>query len=68
MTTNIPDYTEIDPATSLLTPKELAYYLRKHVTYVYKMTQRGFPMAAGLATLDSAQEWLRNNPGFRRDG
>ena len=58
---------EIDPARSLLRPKELAFYLGHHVSYVYRLKQEGFPMPAGLATLTEARAWLRDNPGFRRD-
>ena len=42
----------------LLTCKELAFKLRKHVSYVYAMRQRGFKMPANRCTLDDALRWL----------
>ena len=42
----------------LLTTKELAAKLRRHVTYIYAMKRQGFRMTARLATLREAQEWL----------
>jgi hypothetical protein len=46
----------------LLTPKELAYALRKARSYVYAMKRRGFPMPGGTARLSEARAWLVRNP------
>jgi len=48
--------------TELLTPKELAAALKRHVNYVYWMRRRGFRMVAYRTTLTAALEWLKANP------
>src|SRR5436190_7522986 len=45
-----------------LTAKELAARLRKHTTYIYAMTRRGFPMPDRTATLQQALDWLTTHP------
>jgi len=49
-----------------LTAKELAARPRKHATYIYAMTRRGFPMPGRTATLRQALDWLTKNPHPRR--
>lgn len=49
----------------MLTVKELARTLRKHISYVYAMRSLGFQMPAGLATLQEARAWLVNHPSPR---
>ncbi|MCC5807591.1 MAG: hypothetical protein JJU00_14805 [Opitutales bacterium] len=56
---------EIMPTPRLLAPKELAYYLNRHVNFVYLMRKAGFPMPANRATLESALRWIDNNPDWR---
>jgi len=47
----------------LLTPKELAAQLRKHISYIYAMKRAGFQMPGGVARLEAALAWLiRNRP------
>jgi hypothetical protein len=46
----------------LLSCKELAEALRRHVRYVYAMRAKGFVMPGGSATLTEAREWLAKNP------
>ena len=46
----------------LLTPKELAFVLKRNVTYVYAMRRRGFAMVCYRTTLKAALEWLLRNP------
>lgn len=46
----------------LLSVKELAFELGRHTSYVYRMTQVGFPMNGGRTTLRQAREWLSRNP------
>lgn len=53
--------------SDLLTPKELAFELKPHITYVYAMCKSGFKMPGGTATLKEAREWLRDHPEFTRD-
>lgn len=60
-----PDYSEIDPATTPLSQKELAHYLRRSTEYVRAMKKAGFQMPHGTATLGSAHAWLRRHPNFR---
>lgn len=50
----------------LLTCKELADALKRHVTYVYAMRRSGFVMVGGLATVRQAMAFLRRNPQPRR--
>jgi hypothetical protein len=50
----------------LLTAKELAAVLKRHVAYVYAMKRNGFPMPARRATVTDALEWLLENPAPRR--
>ena len=57
---------EIMPTPRLLAPKELAYYLNRHVNFVYLMRRAGFPMPGHRATLESALRWLDANPGWRQ--
>lgn len=47
--------------TDRLTAKELAFRLRRHVSYVYAMKRRGFQMTGGTASMDEALRWLRKN-------
>jgi hypothetical protein len=51
----------------LMTPKELAFYLRgtRGAHYVYSMKAWGFSMPGGTATLREARAWLKENPDFR---
>lgn len=49
----------------LLTSKELAYALKRSVTYVYAMRAQGFIMPGGRATLREAQSFLARNPAPR---
>jgi hypothetical protein len=46
----------------LLSSKELAELLGRHVSYVYSMRRGGFRMIAGRTSLASALLWLRDNP------
>lgn len=46
----------------LITCKELACLLKRHVSYVYAMKKRGFRMVAGRTTLSAALHWLEKNP------
>ena len=50
----------------LLTPKELAYELRRDISYVRAMVRLGFPMPGDRCTLTEAREWLALNPKPRR--
>lgn len=43
----------------LLTCKELAAALKRHVSYVQAMRRRGFKMPGGTATLSEARAFLR---------
>jgi len=43
----------------LLTRKELAAALRRHVSYVSAMKRRGFVMPGGTATLGEARSFLK---------
>jgi hypothetical protein len=52
----------------LLTSKELATALRRHVTYVYAMRLLGFEMPGGTATLSEARAWLVSNRPPRGNG
>ena len=49
----------------LLTPKELAVKLRRHVNYVYAMRKAGFIMPGGLTTFGAALAWLVRHPNPR---
>ena len=49
----------------LLSSKELAYYLGRHVNYIYLMKKAGFPMPGKRATLASAVHWLEHHPNWR---
>lgn len=49
----------------LMTRKELASALRKHVTYISAMKRQGFQMPGRVATLSSAIEFLQHNPSPR---
>ena len=60
-----PNYSEIDPAKTPLSQKELAYYLRRSTEYVRAMKKAGFQMSCGTATLMSAHAWLGRHPNFR---
>ncbi len=52
----------------LLTCKELAVLLKRHVSYVYAMRRAGFRMPGGTATLVEARQWLRRHrPAFRTE-
>jgi hypothetical protein len=42
----------------LLTAKELAWKLKRNVSYVRRMTSCGFKMVAGRTTLEAAMVWL----------
>ena len=53
---------EIEP---FLSAKELAYYLGRHVNYIYLMKKAGFPMPGRRATLSDAIQWLEANPNWR---
>jgi hypothetical protein len=46
----------------LLTPKELAFELKRPPSYVYAMVRRGFAMPGWRATLTEARGWLLENP------
>ena len=48
-----------------LSAKELAYYLGRHVNYIYLMKKAGFPMPGRRATLREAVRWLEENPNWR---
>lgn len=50
----------------LLTPKELAGQLKRHVSYVYAARRRGMPMPAYRTTLGAALAWLSKNPFPRK--
>lgn len=50
----------------LLTCKELAWSLNKNVSYIYAMRKAGFHMPGGVATVESAIEWLAENPDFSK--
>lgn len=50
----------------LLSSKELAARLKRHVKYVYAMRARGFRMVAGRTTLAAALAWLARNPQPRK--
>lgn len=45
----------------LLSAKELAGKLKRHVSYVRQMTRTGFKMVAGRTTLEAAMIWLAEN-------
>jgi hypothetical protein len=45
--------------SELLTRKELAAALKRHVSYVSAMRRKGFKMPGGTATLAEAREFLR---------
>jgi hypothetical protein len=49
----------------LLTAKELAARLRKHVSYVYAMRREGFRMPGRVATIRAALVWLARHSGPR---
>ncbi len=49
----------------LLTCKELAVLLKRHLSYVYAMRRAGFTMPGNTATLAEAREWLRHNKPAR---
>jgi hypothetical protein len=49
----------------LLTCKELAAVLRKHVSYVYAMRRQGFRMPAGVASVAMAFRFLGRVPNPR---
>jgi hypothetical protein len=55
----------MDPKSDLLTAKELAQQIRKHVTYVYAMRRLGFPMPGRVATLSAALRFLQKHPAPR---
>lgn len=61
----VPDYSEIDPATTPLNQKELAFYLRRSTEYVRAMKKAGFQMPHGTTTLHAAHRWLHQHPKFR---
>ena len=46
----------------LLSAKEIADKLGRHVSYVYAMKHRGFPMPGGRSTIGAALAWLVRNP------
>jgi hypothetical protein len=46
----------------LLTPKELAQFLRRHISFVWAMRRCGFRMPGGVATLDAALDFLVKVP------
>ena len=46
----------------LLTCKELAWILKRHVGYVYKARQLGFRMPGGRATVRQFIRWLSIHP------
>jgi hypothetical protein len=50
------------PARELLTSKELAGALKRHVSFVYAMKARGFKMPGGLATVEQALRHLARHP------
>ncbi len=50
----------------LLTAKELAWQLKHHPTYVYRMRRAGFPMPANRTTLAAALDWIARNPDWRK--
>lgn len=45
----------------LLTAKELAYILKRHPNYVYRMHSLGFLMIGGRGRLSDALVWLKSN-------
>lgn len=47
---------------AMLQCKELAFALRRHVSFVYAMRWRGFQMPGGVASVAMAQAWLVRNP------
>jgi hypothetical protein len=49
------------PTNELLDSKELAKQLKRHVSFVYAMRQRGFQMPGGRASIDEALRWLSNH-------
>ena len=47
----------------LLNAKELAFVMKKNVSYVYAAKSKGFIMPGGVATLTEFRSWLaRNHP------
>lgn len=50
-----------DP-NELMSCKELAYALKRDVSYIYTMRTRGFRMVGDRATVNQALEWLASNP------
>jgi hypothetical protein len=53
------------PDERLLSCKELAWHLNRHVNYVYQMRRAGFEMVAHRTTLQEALNWLRANPDWQ---
>ena len=54
------------PDPRLLSCKELAWQLNRHVNYVYAMRRAGFHMPGDRTTLHDALQWLSQNPHWRR--
>ena len=52
----------------LLTSKELAIELGRHLNYIYAMKRMGFLMPGGRATLAEARRFLVRNPPPRGNG
>lgn len=46
----------------LLSAKDIAQRLQRHVTYVYAMKRRGFRMPGERATMRMVLVWLSRNP------
>lgn len=46
----------------LLSAKQVADKLGRHITYVYAMKRHGFRMVAGRTTLTAVITWLARNP------
>ncbi len=48
--------------SELLSRKELAVRLKRSYRYVLDMERNGFPIVAGVATIESALSFLARNP------
>lgn len=63
------DYTfksNVRDGNTLFYSTELAHALLKHPSYVYSMRAAGFPMPDDKSTVNSARNWLIDNPSFRK--
>lgn len=56
----------MDTEKPLLSAKQLAFMLNRHINYIYCMKKAGFEMPGNRSSLEDCLRWLTENPSWRQ--